>query len=90
MANDKKYPPEFNVSFWKKDTGNLLSHGQGLSAEQIAFIQKLQVGDRLILWANNAKAGANPNMPTHSLKVFKNKEQREAAFAAANEGDVAF
>ena len=63
-----------SIAFWKKDTGNIMSHGSGLSVEQVAFLQSLKVGQRLILWSNN---GAEGSKPTHNLKVFKTKEELE-------------
>lgn len=38
------------INFWKKESGNLLSHGQGLTKEQVQFLQSLKEGVRLILW----------------------------------------
>lgn len=41
------------IRLWKKDSGNMLSHGNGLRDEDVAALQKLKPGDRLILWENN-------------------------------------
>lgn len=61
---------EFNVGFWKKETGNLLSHGKGLTAEQVEQLKSLKEGDRFIIWQNNKK---NETSPGFTLKVFKPK-----------------
>lgn len=61
-----------SISFWIKETGNMLSHTSGLSKEQIEALQSLKEGDRLILWKNESK---NENTPNYTLKVFKSKTQ---------------
>ena len=43
------------ISFWSKDTGNLMSHSKGLTSEQIMALKELKEGDRLILWHNQVK-----------------------------------
>ncbi len=57
-----------SVAFWSKDSGNYLSHTKGLTEEQIAELQKLKPGDRLILYKNDRKKETDSSL---SLKVYK-------------------
>lgn len=59
---------EVAISFWKKETSNLMSHGKGLSKEQVEALQSLKEGDRLIMWCNVAKTEASPH---YTMKVYK-------------------
>jgi hypothetical protein len=72
----KQYAP--NVAFWAKETGNLMSHGKGLTAEQVAFFQSLKEGDRLIIWSNNNNG--DESKPTHSLKQYVKREGGSKGF----------
>lgn len=63
-----------NVPLWQKESGNALTHSQGLTAEQVEAIKLLKAGDRLILFLNK-KAGET--QPTFNLKVF-NKPQESS------------
>lgn len=68
------------ISFWKKDTGNLMNHGTGLSKEQIDFLQSLKEGDRLILWNNdvNGERDKNSTLPHYTMKKYdKNYVKKE-------------
>lgn len=56
-----------NVSFWSKESGNFLSHSKGLNEEQVEYLKKLKVGDRLILWKNDKKKETDSNL---TMKVF--------------------
>ena len=58
------------IGLWQKPTGNLLSHGKGLTEEEIKFLQSLKVGDRLIIW-DNTKRNENTNYPSHSLTLYE-------------------
>lgn len=62
---DKK---PLNIAFWLKDSGNALSHGQGLTKEQVEALKDLKEGDRLIMFSNKEGGETRPN---YSLKVFK-------------------
>lgn len=57
--------------FWRKDSGNLMTHKNGLRAEDIAALQNLKVGDRLILWENQAASPDQTNY--YTLKVFQSR-----------------
>lgn len=63
------------IGLWKKDTGNLMSHAQGLTETQIEFLQSLKPGDRLIAWDNSA----NPTEtgPGYTLKKSKPRPKKE-------------
>lgn len=61
---------EFNVGFWKKESGNLMSHGKGLTAEQVEQLKTLKEGDRFIIWTNTRKSETSPGF---TLKIFKAK-----------------
>ena len=67
------------VGFWQKDSGNLLSHGGGLTPQQIKDLQELKPGDRLILWANIPNPDKE-SAPTHSLKIYKAKAKESQEF----------
>jgi hypothetical protein len=41
---------KMNLQFWKKETGNLMTHGKGLTKEQLTELQNLKEGDRLIMY----------------------------------------
>jgi len=63
-----------SITFWKKETGNLMNAKQGLTAEQIEFLQSLKQGDRLILWFENQKS--SDNSPDFRMKKYA-KEKPE-------------
>lgn len=44
------------IGFWKTPKG-FITHKQGLSQEQIGYLQNLKVGDRLVLWVNDVREG---------------------------------
>jgi hypothetical protein len=60
------------IGFWSKESGNLLSHSTGLTAEQVTFLKQLKPGDRLILWLNTNEDSRTAN---YTLKVFKSKKE---------------
>ena len=64
----------FRIAFWGRDK-NMLSHKDGLTAEDIANLQTLKVGDRLIIWDNKEKR--SDRSPDYTLKVFLPKEKFE-------------
>lgn len=72
------------LAFWKKDKGNLLSHKDGLSAEEVAELQTLKVGDRLIIWDNQDKR--SDKSPDYTLKVFTPKQQFDTPPMAPTSG----
>lgn len=59
------------IGFWKKETGNLLSHSAGLTPEQLRNLQEIKPGDRLILWENTKRKDTDPDF---TLAIFKKKE----------------
>lgn len=44
-----------SISFWKKETGNMMTHSGGLTQEQVEFLQGLKKGDRLLMFINQTK-----------------------------------
>jgi intein/homing endonuclease len=58
-----------NLQFWKKETGNLMTHGKGLTKEQLTELQNLKEGDRLIMYKNSEKL--SDSSPDFTLKVYK-------------------
>lgn len=54
------------IGFWVKETGNLMSHGEGLLQHQIDALKELKPGDRLILWKNEVGSTSN-----YTFKVYK-------------------
>jgi len=56
------------IPFWSKETGNLMSHSNGLTPEQVEYLKQLKVGERLILWFNKTE---NANQPSYTMKVFR-------------------
>ena len=63
------------IGLWKKETNNLLSHGEGLTEEQVEFLQSLKPGDRLICWYNK-DSSEDPKRATYTLKKFEPKGDR--------------
>jgi hypothetical protein len=62
------------IMFWKnQQSGNYLTHKNGLTKELVEQLQHLQEGDRLILWVNEKTAETYPDL---TLKIFKSKENR--------------
>lgn len=62
------------ISLWKKPSGNILSHGKGLTKEEIKFLHSLKVGDRIIIWDNSQKNN-NENYPSHNLCLYEEREK---------------
>lgn len=52
-----------------------MSHGAGLTMEQIEELQKLKEGDRLILWKNARKSEKDAFF---TLKVFKDDTPKDS------------
>lgn len=48
------------LSFWKKNSGNALTHVKGLTQEQVDALRELKVGDRLILFSNDVDGETKP------------------------------
>jgi hypothetical protein len=69
--SEQKYPAK--VGFWKNSDGNLRSSIQGLDDEQLALLQGLKKGDRLVLWQVKANEG-DSRIPALELKVLKERE----------------
>jgi hypothetical protein len=65
------------LAFWRKESGNLMSHGKGLTQEDIDALQSLKPGDRLILWFNSPK---DESKPTYTLKLFGEPSQTKNEF----------
>lgn len=81
-SNNNSGTNSINLKFWAKDTGNLLSHGEGLTEAQVAALQSLKAGDRLILWKNSNKD--RDTSSDFNLKVFKkNPEGVVSAFKSS-------
>lgn len=59
------------IGFWKKETGNMLSHSAGLTPEQVRNIQALVPGQRLILWENIKRKESDPDF---TLDIMRPKE----------------
>jgi hypothetical protein len=60
------------ISFWSKDTGNLLSHKTGLTQEQIMALKELKEGDRLVIWLQQRDTERHPS---YTMKKFQPKEK---------------
>lgn len=56
------------IAFWRKETGNLMSHGKGLTKEDLEALAALKEGDRLIAWFNNPQ---DDSRPTFTLKTYR-------------------
>lgn len=64
---------KLQVSFWKKESQNLMSHGKGLTQDQVDALKELKVGDRLIIWKNDRKTDESHS--DYALKVFEKREK---------------
>lgn len=60
------------TSFWRKFSGNLLSHKQGLTKQQLEFFHKLKEGDRLALMTR--RVDKDETAPDYFLKKWEPKE----------------
>jgi len=68
------------VSFWKKEeSGNMLSHGKGLTEEEVTFLKSLNVGDRLIIW-DNQNTKKSEVSPGFSMSKFNPSPRTDAPF----------
>jgi len=61
---------ELKIPFWTKHTGNLLSHPNGLTEEQVESLKQLRVGDRLIIWDEHPENSHLEYPMTHKLRLF--------------------
>lgn len=60
------------IGFWKsKITEDFLSHGSGLTEDQIKILRELEPGDRLIIYQNDVKGTSRPPL---MLKVYRNRK----------------
>ena len=60
------------IRFWIKDSGNGMSHKEGLSQQQIDELRQLEPGDRLILWKNKREKDSDSHF---NLRVYNKKEE---------------
>lgn len=58
---------KLNIGFWKKESGNIMSHGKGLNSEQIEALKGLKEGDRFIIYLNTRKG---ENTPEYTLQIY--------------------
>lgn len=63
----QKYEP--SVPFWSNGGKTITSHAGGLTAEQVEFLQNLQVGERLVIFHNGEEL--ENNRPNYTLKRSK-------------------
>ncbi len=64
------------IGFWKTEKG-FISHSQGLSQEQVGYLQNLKAGDRLVIFMNDVREGEKgaeatlmrSNLPAEHPKV---------------------
>ena len=71
MTEQTKYPAK--VGFWRNSDNNLRSSIQGLDEEQLALLQSLKKGDRLVLWQVKASEG-DSRVPALELKILVNRD----------------
>lgn len=64
------------IGLWTSSGGQSVSHNKGLNKEQIAFLQSLKEGDRIIVWPNSYKSA--PHEPDFNLRLASERKQREA------------
>lgn len=57
----------FYLKFWAKESGNLMTHGDGLTKEQVEDLKSLKEGDRLIMWRNKRERDSDAH---YSLKIY--------------------
>lgn len=57
------------INFWMTRNGDYLSHNAGLTAEQIADLRRLQPGDRLVIYTNDANE--RPDQPHVTLRKMQ-------------------
>ena len=69
--SEQKYPAK--VGFWRNSDNNLRSSIQGLDKEQVALLQSLKEGDRLVLWQVKASEG-DSRVPSLELKILVNRD----------------
>lgn len=50
-----------------------MSHGKGLTQDQVDALKELKVGDRLIIWKNDRKTDESHS--DYALKVFEKREK---------------
>jgi hypothetical protein len=62
-----------SLIFWKKDSGNYMTHSNGLTEEQCEVLRSLKPGDRLIIMPNNRKTKDTD----YALKLMKYGEKKE-------------
>lgn len=66
------------IGLWKIKSGKgFVSHHKGLNQEQVAFFHNMKVGDRLVLFENDVRAGENA--PQFTLKRSNLKETNDSA-----------
>lgn len=63
------------IAFWKKDSGNLMTHGQGLTEEQVEMLHRTKVGDRLIAFVNKK---TSDKAPDYNVTISEPKKDTQA------------
>lgn len=65
----------FGVGFWKKESGNALTHSKGLTEEQAEHLLKvIKPGTRFMLW-DNSRDKLSGQSPDIMLRIFQEKAQ---------------
>lgn len=63
-----------SMGFWKNgQSGNYLTHKNGITQDTVDFLQSLKVGDRIIVYINTEKRSETDF--DSNLKIFSRKEQ---------------
>lgn len=66
-------PKNILIGFWKKESGNLFAHKEGLSPEQAGVLQTIRPGTRFALLANKNRKSANS--PDYLLKIWEDRPE---------------
>ena len=65
-----------NIGFWKTKRG-YITHKNGLNAEQLASLQSLQLGDKLVLFEQEVREGEYHPPLVLKRSIFKGGDNQE-------------
>lgn len=79
--SEKKY---VGVNMWKKESGSYMSHGSGLTDEQIEMLKSVKPGDRLIVSPNVSKI-RNAGSYDYYLRLYRKEYVKQEGPGGSDE-----
>lgn len=71
------------ITLWKKDSGNFLSHRNGLTQDQVDQLHNLKAGDRIMVSPNHKRKGPSD----YDIRIVKFETKEEVIYVKSTPED---